>query len=124
MGKSNNPNLVEQTKATRFSKDRQPSDEARLRGARKIMTVRKLMIAIKEKIATSVKLGDENIDLSYEAKIVHLQMENALTGDLKSAEFMAKIGGWFAPDKVANTDIEGNDKLDNELALKIIEKLK
>jgi hypothetical protein len=35
-----------------------------------------------------------------EAEIIYKQVEKALQGDTKSAEFMAKIGGWESPKQV------------------------
>jgi hypothetical protein len=87
-------------KGVKFSKDYQPSPENKSAGKKKIKTIKDALIFIGEQIASKKNTINGEFEFSMEAEIIYKQVEKALQGDTKSAEFMAKIGGWESPKQV------------------------
>lgn len=87
-----------------FSKEYQPSTEAKLAGKRRVANVKQALEFIGEQIKSRKMIGDNEIDFTMEAEIIYKQAELALKGDTKAAEFMAKVGQWFAPKQIEVTE--------------------
>ena len=91
-------------KRVQFSSTHQPKPENRLAGIRKFHNFKKAMELLGGKLHTIINIDSEEIELSYEGKVAFEMLKNAAEGDVKAAEFLAKVNGWFAPVKVENTD--------------------
>jgi hypothetical protein len=93
-----NPNIKD--KGVKFSKDYQPTPKAKSEGRKRINTIKDALVFIAEQVASKKNTVSGEFEFSMEAEIIYKQVEKALQGDTKSAEFMAKIAGWEAPKQI------------------------
>lgn len=95
-----------------FSKEYQPSPEAKSAGHKRIKTILAAVEYFGNKVKSRVKVDGEEIELTYESNIFFKLMEKANNGDLKAIELISKvIPGFLQSQKVdnRNVDKDGND---------------
>jgi hypothetical protein len=101
MAKLKNPNIANEGK--KFSKDYQPSPEAKSKGRKRINGFKDALEFFGTQLKEMKTLEDgTEVDLSFEANIGYQLMKKANEGDLKAIEIMAKLNGWEAPKKTEN----------------------
>ncbi len=92
-----NPNIAKE--GVKFSKDNQPSPEAKSAGKKRISNFKDAMVFFGEQLKKQINVGGENIELTYQSNIAFELLKKANDGDLKAIEIMAKLEGWNAPTK-------------------------
>lgn len=81
----------------KFSKENQPTPEAKSKGKRRIKDIRHALEFIGQQLKARTKDNEGGIvELSREAAIVNKLYEMAETGDIRAIETLAKLGGWYA----------------------------
>jgi hypothetical protein len=101
MAKLKNPNIANEGK--KFSKDYQPSPEAKSKGKRRLNNFKEALEFLGNQLRKVTTFDGEETELTFEANIAYELMKKANDGDLKAIEIMAKLNGWEAPKKTETT---------------------
>ena len=101
MAKLKNPNIANEGK--KFSKDYQPSPEAKSKGKRRLNNFKDALEFLGNQLRKVTTFDGEETELTFEANIAYELMKKANEGDLKAIEIMAKLNGWEAPKKTETT---------------------
>jgi hypothetical protein len=101
MAKLKNPNIANEGK--KFSKDYQPSPEAKSKGKRRLNNFKDALEFLGSQLKKVATFDGQETELTFEANIAYELMKKANEGDLKAIEIMAKLNGWEAPKKTETT---------------------
>ena len=96
----NDPNIKD--KGKKFSKDYQPSPEAKSKGKRRLNNFKEALEFLGNQLRKVTTFDGEETELTFEANIAYELMKKANEGDLKAIEIMEKLNGWEAPKKTEN----------------------
>jgi hypothetical protein len=98
MAKLKNPNIANEGK--KFSKEYQPSPEAKSKGKRRLNNFKEALEFLGSQLKKVATFDGIETELSLEANIAYELMKKANNGDLKAIEIMAKLNGWNEPTKI------------------------
>lgn len=102
MAKLRNPNIANE--GVKFSKEYQPSPEAKSAGKKRISDFKEAICFFGEQLKKQIQIDGEVIELTYHSNIAYQLLKKANEGDLKAIDILAKIEGWNAPTKSENTN--------------------
>jgi hypothetical protein len=95
-----NPNIAKE--GVKFSKEYQPSPEAKSNGKKRISDFKEAITFFGEQLKKQISIDGELIELTYHSNIAYQLLKKANEGDLKAIDILAKIEGWNAPTKSEN----------------------
>ena len=100
-----NPNIAKE--GVKFSKEYQPSPDAKSKGKKRISDFKEAITFFGEQLKKQIQIDGELIELTYHSNIAYQLLKKANDGDLKAIEILSKIQGWNAP---TEQTINVNDK--------------
>lgn len=99
-----NPNIAKE--GVKFTKEYQPTPEAKSNGKNRISNFKEAITFFGEKLKKQISIDGELIELTYHSNIAYQLLKKANEGDLKAIDILVKIEGWDAPKelKITNND--------------------
>jgi pyridoxine/pyridoxamine 5'-phosphate oxidase len=107
------PNIKD--KGVKFSKEYQPSPEAKSAGKKRISDFKEAITFFGEQLKKQIQIDGEVIELTYHSNIAYQLLKKANEGDLKAIDILAKIEGWNAPTKAENVNNNYNQDITIEI---------
>ena len=95
----------------RYSKEYQPDPKKKSEGRKRLGSMKEALAYIGNAIHTKqAEVGDETVDLTFEAQYAKKLFEMCLKGNVPAMQLMANINGWMKENKGATFafKIEGN----------------
>jgi len=89
-----NPNIAKE--GVKFTKEYQPSPEAKSKGKKRISNFKEAITFFGEQLKKQIQIDGEIIELTYHSNIAYQLLKKANEGDLKAIDILAKIEGWNA----------------------------
>ncbi len=82
---------IKSTDGKPFSKENQPSPQAKSEGKRRIRNIKEAVEFFGSQLKASINVNNENVELTFESNIAYQLYKKANEGDLKAIELIAKV---------------------------------
>lgn len=107
-------NLRGKKTGNNFALNPQPSGEAKSRGRRRITSIKEAISFLAEQLKSVKKIGDDEVEFTFESNIAFELMRKANEGDLMAIKIYSDWQGLNKP-----VDINNNINITNQVKMKL-----